>query len=138
IAVHNKACSFIRRVRIDNASHLHFCGVAGLLRFHYLTLVVVGPEEPLVKGIHDYFLSRQDTWHIAIIGPQQQDAQLVGSDDCSEQCMFRLWITTAAYRAIDKCSHDEWLDYLETQQLPIVLKADGLAAGKGVLFCISL
>src|SRR5690606_20489422 len=127
-----------RRVRIDNASHLHFCGVAGLLRFHYLTLVVVGPEEPLVKGIHDYFLSRQDTRHIAIIGPQQQGAQLEGSKDFSKEFMFRHRIPTAAYRSFDKSSLDEGLAYLETQKLPIVLKADGLAAGKGVLICTSL
>ncbi|NGM90215.1 phosphoribosylamine--glycine ligase, partial [Parapusillimonas sp. SGNA-6] len=92
----------------------------------------------LVKGIHDYFLSREDIRHIAIIGPQQQGAQLEGSKDFSKEFMQRHDIPTAAYRSFDRSNLEEGLAYLETQSLPIVLKADGLAAGKGVLICETL
>lgn len=98
-------------------------------------MVIVGPEEPLVKGIHDFFLSREDLRHIPVIGPQQQGAQLEGSKDFSKQFMIRHGIPTAAFRSFTKDTLEEGLAYLETQKLPIVLKANGLAAGKGVLIC---
>ncbi|MFM6953482.1 MAG: phosphoribosylamine--glycine ligase [Sphingobacteriaceae bacterium] len=101
-------------------------------------MVVVGPEEPLVKGIHDYFLADDQLKHIAVIGPQQEGAQLEGSKDFSKAFMQRHRIPTAAYATFSKETLEEGLAYLETQNLPIVLKADGLAAGKGVLICESL
>lgn len=101
-------------------------------------MVVVGPEEPLVKGIHDYFLGREDLQHIPVIGPQQEGAQLEGSKDFSKQFMIRHGIPTAAFKSFTVETLQEGLNYLETQKLPIVLKADGLAAGKGVLICETL
>lgn len=105
---------------------------------HNIGLVVVGPEEPLVKGIHDYFLKRNDLKHIPVIGPQMHGAQLEGSKDFSKQFMIRHQIPTAAFRSFTKSSLEAGLKYLESQKLPIVLKADGLAAGKGVLICETL
>lgn len=103
-----------------------------------IQLVVVGPEEPLVKGIHDYFLAHEALKHIAVIGPQQAGAQLEGSKDFSKAFMQRHQIPTAAYATFTKETLAAGLAYLETQTLPIVLKADGLAAGKGVLICETL
>lgn len=105
---------------------------------HAIELVVVGPEEPLVKGIHDYFLADAQLKHIAVIGPQKEGAQLEGSKDFSKAFMQRHHIPTAAYATFTKETLADGLAYLETQNLPIVLKADGLAAGKGVLICESL
>jgi len=105
---------------------------------HAIEMVVVGPEEPLVKGIHDYFLADEALKHIAVIGPQKEGAQLEGSKDFSKAFMQRHHIPTAAYATFTKETLVEGLAYLEKQCLPIVLKADGLAAGKGVLICESL
>lgn len=115
-----------------------FGGIADFALKSNIDLIVVGPEEPLVKGIHDYFLERDDIKHIPIVGPQKEGAQLEGSKDFSKQFMSRHGIPTAASRSFTKETLAEGLAYLETQQLPIVLKADGLAAGKGVLICESL
>lgn len=115
-----------------------FDGIASFVLENDVNMVLVGPEEPLVKGIHDYFLNRADLKHIPVIGPQQEGAQLEGSKDFSKQFMDRHGIPTAASRSFDKTNLDEGLAYLETQKLPIVLKADGLAAGKGVLICETL
>lgn len=101
-------------------------------------LVVVGPEEPLVKGIHDYFLQDAQLSNIPVIGPTADGAQLEGSKDFSKQFMQRHAIPTAASRSFTKETLEEGLRYLETRKLPIVLKADGLAAGKGVLICADL
>ncbi|NQV76190.1 MAG: phosphoribosylamine--glycine ligase [Bacteroidetes bacterium] len=114
-----------------------FEGIAEFVLKNNVQMVVVGPEEPLVKGIHDFFLDRQDLKHIPVIGPQMQGAQLEGSKDFSKQFMIRHGIPTAAFRSFNKENLEEGLSYLETQKLPIVLKADGLAAGKGVLICES-
>jgi len=115
-----------------------FEGIAEFVLKNTIQMVVVGPEEPLVKGIHDFFLDRQYLKHIPVIGPQMQGAQLEGSKDFSKQFMIRHGIPTAAFRSFNKENLEEGLSYLETQKLPIVLKADGLAAGKGVLICESL
>lgn len=115
-----------------------FEGIANFALEHNIDLILVGPEEPLVKGIHDYFLEREDTKHIAIIGPQKAGATLEGSKDFSKEFMFRHNIPTAAYKSFNRSNLEEGLAYLETQKLPIVLKADGLAAGKGVLICETL
>jgi phosphoribosylamine--glycine ligase len=100
-----------------------------------IDLVLVGPEEPLVKGIHDYFLSTPSLAKIPVIGPQQEGAQLEGSKDFSKQFMLRHQIPTAGYRSFDQTNLEEGIAYIATRSLPIVLKADGLAAGKGVLIC---
>ena len=110
-----------------------FEGIADFALKNNVEMIVVGPEEPLVKGIHDFFLSREDLKNIAIVGPQQEGAQLEGSKDFSKEFMIRHNIPTAAFKSFDKTNLDEGLAYLDTQKLPIVLKADGLAQGKGVL-----
>ncbi len=112
-----------------------FEGIANFVLGNKIDMVIVGPEEPLVKGIHDYFLSRDDLKRVAVIGPQAAGARLEGSKDFSKEFMMRHGIPTAAFRSFTKDQLNEGLQYLETQQLPIVLKADGLAAGKGVLIC---
>ena len=118
-------------------SLLDFEGIAQFALENSITMIVVGPEEPLVKGIHDYFLSREDLKNIAIIGPQKAGALLEGSKDFSKQFMQRHQIPTASSKTFTKETLQEGLDYLDRHFLPIVLKADGLAAGKGVLICTS-
>lgn len=103
-----------------------------------IDMIVVGPEEPLVKGIHDFFLNDEQVRHIPVIGPQQEGAQLEGSKDFSKQFMNRHNIPTAASETFTAETLQQGLTYLETAGLPIVLKADGLAAGKGVLICTTL
>lgn len=105
---------------------------------HHINLVVVGPEKPLVRGIHDYFLSRPDLKDVPVIGPTAQGAQLEGSKDFSKQFMQRHGIPTAQSVSFTKDTLHQGLEYLESRGLPIVLKADGLAAGKGVLICSTL
>ncbi len=101
-------------------------------------MVVVGPEEPLVKGVHDYFLADEKLKDIPVIGPREEGAKLEGSKNFSKAFMRRHNIPTAASATFTKNTLDEGLAYLETHKLPIVLKADGLAAGKGVLICQTL
>jgi len=103
-----------------------------------IDLVLVGPEEPLVKGIHDFFLADEQLKSIPVIGPQKEGAQLEGSKDFSKDFMFRQNIPTAASRTFTRETLQDGFEYLATAGLPIVLKADGLAAGKGVLICTSL
>jgi phosphoribosylamine--glycine ligase len=103
-----------------------------------IDLLLVGPEEPLVKGIHDFFLADEKLKSIPVIGPQREGAQLEGSKDFSKEFMFRNNIPTAASKTFTRETLQEGFEYLATQGLPIVLKADGLAAGKGVLICTSL
>jgi len=98
-------------------------------------LVVVGPEEPLVNGIHDFFLADQAIAHIPVIGPKKEGAILEGSKDFSKQFMERHGIPTAASKSFTAETLEDGLAYLQNHALPVVLKADGLAAGKGVLIC---
>ena len=98
-----------------------------------IDLVVVGPEDPLVKGIRDYFESKPEFSNLKIIGPGKQGAELEGSKDFSKEFMLRNGVPTAAAKTFTAESIHEGLSYLRTQTLPIVLKADGLAAGKGVI-----
>jgi phosphoribosylamine---glycine ligase len=96
-----------------------------------VNMIVVGPEEPLVNGIYDYFL--QHLPHLPVIGPSKEGAQLEGSKAYSKQLMFEYGIPTAAYQEFTQANVEEGVAYIATQKPPIVLKADGLAAGKGVL-----
>lgn len=98
-----------------------------------IDLLVVGPEEPLVNGIHDFFADDEALAHIPVIGPKKEGAILEGSKDFSKQFMARHGIPTPASRSFSNETLEEGLKYLESHALPIVLKADGLAAGKGVL-----
>ena len=98
-----------------------------------IELVVVGPEDPLVKGIHDFFLNDSKLKNIAVIGPEKYAAQLEGSKEFAKEFMVRHNIPTAAYESFTNESLEEGFQFLETLLPPYVLKADGLAAGKGVL-----
>jgi len=98
-----------------------------------IDLVVVGPEDPLVKGVVDFFLADSDIKDIPVVGPDKFGAQLEGSKDFSKQFMFRHNIPTAGYLSVNSENLQEGIDFLKTMTAPYVLKADGLAAGKGVL-----
>ena len=100
-----------------------------------IEMVVVGPEEPLVKGIVDYFKADELLQSIMIIGPSLFAAQLEGSKAFAKAFMNRHNIPTAAYREFDIDNYEEGVRYINKHALPIVLKADGLAAGKGVIIC---
>ena len=98
-----------------------------------ISLVIVGPEEPLVKGISDYFESSEALKNVRIFGPKKLGATLEGSKDFSKEFMFRNDIPTAGYATFNDTQLTEALDYLANNKGPYVLKADGLAAGKGVI-----
>ncbi|PWT74216.1 MAG: phosphoribosylamine--glycine ligase [Bacteroidetes bacterium] len=102
-----------------------------------IDMVIVGPEEPLVNGIVDFFANDKSVSHIPVIGPSANGAQLEGSKAYSKKFMQRYKIPTAAYREFDLDNYEEGIAYLKDHPLPIVLKADGLAAGKGVVICQS-
>ncbi|WP_420571287.1 phosphoribosylamine--glycine ligase [Kordia sp.] len=98
-----------------------------------IDMVVVGPEDPLVKGIHDYFLNDDALRKIHVIGPQTAAAELEGSKEFAKKFMMRHHIPTAAYESFTKDTVEAGCEFLTTLKAPYVLKADGLAAGKGVL-----
>ena len=98
-----------------------------------IELIVVGPEDPLVKGIVDFFTADADLKNIPVIGPDKFGAQLEGSKDFSKQFMFRHNIPTAGYLSVTSENITEGINFLKSLHAPYVLKADGLAAGKGVL-----
>jgi phosphoribosylamine--glycine ligase len=100
---------------------------------HQIEMIVVGPEEPLVKGIYDFFNDDPLTAHINIIGPSAKAAQLEGSKAFSKHFMQRHQIPTASYAEFTLENYEQGLAYIGAHALPIVLKADGLAAGKGVI-----
>ena len=101
-------------------------------------MIVVGPEDPLVKGIYDYFAADEATRHIAVIGPTKAGATLEGSKKFAKGFMQRHGIPTARYKSITASNLEEGLAFLETLEAPYVLKADGLCAGKGVLILPTL
>ena len=98
-----------------------------------IEIVVVGPEDPLVQGVHDFFLQDEALKNVAVIGPQKAAAELEGSKEFAKEFMMRHNIPTAAYQSFTKDNVEEGYKFLETLNAPYVLKADGLAAGKGVL-----
>ena len=100
---------------------------------HDIQMVIVGPEDPLVRGIHDFFLNDPTLKYTAVIGPQKAAAQLEGSKEFAKEFLFRHQIPTAAYQSFTAHEIEKGYDFLETLSPPYVLKADGLAAGKGVL-----
>ena len=93
-----------------------------------IEMVVVGPEDPLVNGIYDFFKNDSDLNHVSIIGPSKEGAQLEGSKKFAKEFMQRHNIPTAKYKSFDKDALQEGYDFLETLSPPYVLKADGLAA----------
>ena len=115
-----------------------FDGVADFVLKNGIDMLVVGPEDPLVKGISDFFRTRPELAGIPVIGPSKAGAQLEGSKDFAKGFMQRHGIPTAAYATFDGTQLAEGQRFLETLQPPYVLKADGLCAGKGVLILPTL
>ncbi|MCQ2074788.1 MAG: phosphoribosylamine--glycine ligase [Bacteroidaceae bacterium] len=115
-----------------------FDGIAAFVLNNRVDMVVVGPEDPLVKGINDYFKNDARLAGIPVIGPTKAAAQLEGSKDFAKQFMMRHGIPTAAYRTFTSDTLEDGLRFLETLKAPYVLKADGLCAGKGVLILPTL
>ncbi len=103
-----------------------------------IELILVGPEEPLVKGITDYFQQNELTKHIKIVGPSKEASKLEGSKAFAKAFMQRHGIPTAGYKEFTQDNYEEGIEYITHHSYPLVLKADGLAAGKGVLICNSL
>jgi phosphoribosylamine--glycine ligase len=115
-----------------------FEGIKAFCIKEKMDFVFVGPEGPLVNGIHDFFLANDEIKHIAVIGPNKEAAQLEGSKDFSKRFMKRHNIPTARYQTFTKENLPEGYAFLDTLKPPYVLKADGLASGKGVLIIKSL
>ncbi len=115
-----------------------FDAVAQFVADKGVDMVVIGPEDPLVKGIYDYFKADARVSQIPVIGPSKAGAVLEGSKDFAKSFMKRHHIPTAAYATFDGTQVDEGCKFLETLQAPYVLKADGLCAGKGVLIVPTL
>ena len=115
-----------------------FEGVKRFVLAEGIDMVVVGPEDPLVKGIYDFFRDDASLCRIPVIGPSKAGAVLEGSKDFAKQFMLRHGIPTAAYQTFDGNHLAEGIAFLETLQPPYVLKADGLCAGKGVLIVPTL
>ncbi len=116
-----------------NISVTDFEAIKKLVISKAIDMVVVGPEDPLVEGIHDYFLNDDALKDVAVIGPERAAAQLEGSKEFAKEFLFRHNIPTAAYQSFDAKTVKQGYKFLETLNPPYVLKADGLAAGKGVV-----
>ncbi|RUA32391.1 MAG: phosphoribosylamine--glycine ligase [Bacteroidetes bacterium] len=115
-----------------------FKGIANFCLDNNIEMIVVGPEAPLVAGIRDYFEAEDTLKQIQIIGPGKAGAELEGSKEFAKSFMQRHNIPTASYSTFDKATLSEGLSYLQTLTPPYVLKADGLAGGKGVVICENL
>ncbi len=112
-----------------------FSAIKSFVLTENIQLVVVGPEAPLVAGIVDYFSGDEALKDIPIIGPSRDGARLEGSKSFAKEFMLRHQIPTASYRSFQKDDLDNAFIYLDSHSIPVVLKADGLAAGKGVIIC---
>ncbi|CAL2103810.1 Phosphoribosylamine--glycine ligase [Tenacibaculum sp. 190130A14a] len=121
-----------------NINPTNFNQVKETVLQHAIDMVVVGPEAPLVAGVHDFFLADEELKNIPVIGPKKDGAELEGSKDFSKQFMEKHNIPTARYQSFTKDTLEAGKSFLETLEAPYVLKADGLAAGKGVLILNSL
>ncbi|MGD9929624.1 MAG: phosphoribosylamine--glycine ligase [Mangrovibacterium sp.] len=115
-----------------------FAGLKKVILEKKIDLVLIGPEVPLVEGLHDFILADAELKHLKVVGPQQEGARLEGSKDFAKAFMQRHNIPTAKYLTVTPQNLAEGLDFLKTMQAPYVLKADGLAAGKGVLIIDNL
>lgn len=116
-----------------NIAVTDFEGIGNFVKQEKIDLVVVGPEDPLVKGITNYFKSDSDLAQVGLVGPSKEGAQLEGSKDFSKQFMDRHQVPTAKSKTFTVENLEEGLNYVSSHPLPVVLKADGLAAGKGVI-----
>ncbi len=115
-----------------------FGAIAKFVKTNDIQMIVVGPEAPLVDGISDYFANDKTLHNVMVIGPSKEGARLEGSKDYAKQFMQRYNIPTAAYKTFTKETFKDGVKFLETMNPPYVLKADGLAAGKGVLILDNL
>lgn len=115
-----------------------FCAIKDFVLANDVNMVVVGPEDPLVKGVADFFAQDEALKQIPVIGPSKSGARLEGSKDFSKAFMMRHHIPTAKYLSVSAENLEEGVDFLKGLKAPYVLKADGLAAGKGVLILESL
>lgn len=115
-----------------------FEAIKRIVKKEGIDMVVVGPEDPLVNGIHDFFLNDPELKDVSVIGPAKMAATLEGSKEFAKQFMIRHDIPTASYRSFTSDEIEDGLQFLDTIKPPYVLKADGLAAGKGVLILESL
>ena len=115
-----------------------FVGIKDFVLSHGVDMVVVGPEDPLVKGVYDFFKQDEQLKDVPVIGPSKAGAVLEGSKDFAKSFMQRHGIPTAAYRSFTSANIADGIAFLETLQPPYVLKADGLCAGKGVLILPTL
>jgi len=115
-----------------------FKGIREIVCSNQVNMVVVGPEDPLVNGIYDFFMADPQLSEISLIGPVRNAAQLEGSKDFAKHFMKKYGIPTADFRTFDLESIDDGIEFLQQLHPPYVLKADGLAAGKGVIICSTL
>ena len=109
--------------------------IAKFCLYEKIEIIIVGPEEPLVNGLYDYFKANDELKDIHFIGPSKKGAQLEGSKAFAKAFMQRYDIPTAAYKEFTLDNYEDGIKYLEQHPMPVVLKADGLAAGKGVVIC---
>lgn len=121
-----------------NIAVCDFDAIADFVLQNRVDMVVVGPEDPLVKGVYDFFAGDERLQHVAVIGPTRAAAELEGSKSFAKDFMQRHAIPTAAYRAFTAAEKEDAYRFLEGLKAPYVLKADGLCAGKGVLILSSL
>jgi phosphoribosylamine--glycine ligase len=121
-----------------NLSVSDFNGIKKLVIEKDIKMVIVGPEVPLVEGIHDYFLADEKLKDVSVIGPKKEAAMLEGSKDFAKAFLQRHNIPTARYRTFTIDQYPDACDFLREMRPPYVLKADGLAAGKGVVICSGL
>ena len=121
-----------------NIAVCDFDAIAAFVLANNVSMVVVGPEDPLVKGVYDYFAADERLKNIAVIGPTKAAAELEGSKNFAKEFMQRHNIPTAAYKAFTAAEKEEAYRFLEGLKAPYVLKADGLCAGKGVLILSTL
>ncbi|WP_027138131.1 phosphoribosylamine--glycine ligase [Gaetbulibacter saemankumensis] len=110
-----------------------FAAIKELVLQERIDMVVVGPEDPLVQGVHDFFLNDDAIKHVSVIGPQKVAAELEGSKEFAKEFLYRHNIPTAAYESFTADTVEDGYAFLESLKPPYVLKADGLAAGKGVV-----
>ena len=121
-----------------NIAVCDFDAIAAFVLANNVSMVVVGPEDPLVKGVYDYFVADERLKEVAVIGPTKAAAELEGSKNFAKEFMQRHNIPTAAYKAFTAAEKEEAYRFLEGLKAPYVLKADGLCAGKGVLILPTL
>ena len=121
-----------------NIAVCDFDAIAAFVLANNVSMVVVGPEDPLVKGVYDYFAADEKLKNVAVIGPTKAAAELEGSKNFAKEFMLRHNIPTAAYKAFTAAEKEDAYRFLEGLKAPYVLKADGLCAGKGVLILPTL